>query len=103
MRVIAKRAFISAQFGNVDAGQVIEMSEDYAKMLKEHGLVDISTSPAVKKNPGPKKEDSSADFTQPTEDNSGGSSSQADQASPGPTVKKSGSGGKTKRKRKSRS
>lgn len=73
MIVKAVRPFISAQFGNVEPGRVLEMPDAKARFLMRSGLV------AEHANPLPNG--SSSSFRQPVDVATAGLSSQADQAS----------------------
>lgn len=73
MIVKAVRPFISAQFGNVEPGRVLEMPDAKARFLMGSGLVVEHASPLPN--------GSSSSFRQPVGVRTAGLSSQADQAS----------------------
>lgn len=104
-KVRVVRFFISAQFGNVDVGQVLEVSDLQAKAFVSHGFAKLVTSlppPESKKSPV-KEGQSPLDFTSPAGDRQGrGSSSQAGLVSPKRIVKKSVSGAKKVRKKRAK-
>lgn len=72
MIVKAVRPFISAQFGNVEPGRVLEMPDAKARFLMRSGLVVEHASPLPRGG--------SSSFQQPVGAGAVGSSSQADQA-----------------------
>ena len=69
-KVIALRFFISAQFGNVEAGQVLEATDYQAKLFKEHGLAKLIKSgvPPESKKAGDREGQNPLDFTPPAGD-----------------------------------
>jgi hypothetical protein len=98
MIVKAVRPFISAQFGNVEPGRVLEMPDAKARFLMRSGLV------AEHANPLPNG--SSSSFRKPVDAGQAGSSLPADQASQKKTVRPSEGGEPNptyRRKGKSRS
>ena len=78
MRVIATRFFISAVLGNVEAGQLLDVSEARGKSLIDNGLAKASPS--------------DVSFHDPVEATVSMSSLQAVPASPNQIVKASGFG-----------
>ena len=85
MKIIAKRPFISSKqgLGNVAEGRVVDVEDNYAKMLIKAGLAeDYSAGPSLKD----KRQDS---FTHPVGVNTASvSSSQVGQVLQNQTVKK---------------
>ncbi len=106
-KVKAIRFFISTQFGNVDVGQVLEVSDQQAKAFVSHGFAKLLASDVSlpKKNAASVEGQGPLDFTPPAGGpQERGSSSRAGLVSPKRIVRKSGAGvkkrGKTRAKRK---
>lgn len=101
MKVQATRFFISAQFGNVDENQILDMSDRQASALMDAGLVKefkFNVNKVVEQG------EVSPVFIQPTSEMiTPGSLSPAARASVKKTVKKSTTGGSKAKKGKSRS
>jgi len=104
-KVIAQRFFISAQFGNVHAGRVLEASDLQAQAFITHGFVKLvkpEVSPKVKTAATREGQDP-LDFTPPAGGRQGaGSSSQAGLVLPKRIVKKSGPGVKPARRKRAK-
>ena len=104
-RVKATRFFISAQFGNVDTGRILEVSDHQAKAFVSHGFVKLMAEdvpPESKKSPD-REGRNPLDFTPPAGDQqASGSSSQAGLASRKRIVKKSVPGVKRARKKRAK-
>lgn len=100
MKVRAIKAFISAKLGNVDSGQVLDVSPAYADHLVENKLCTvIDAAPATPARPEPAASDSKKDTAAgpDTTDRQSGSASQAAQASQKKTSKPSTGGSKKKK------
>lgn len=94
MKVRAKKDFISTSFGNISAGQVLDVSERHAKLFVENKLAEHIVEGPVKNNT---EEPKPPVFTQPTADQTPGSSLPAAQVSSKKTVKKLVGGGNKKK------
>jgi len=96
-RVRATRFFISEQFGNVDAGKILEVSDHQAKAFVHHGFAKVikpAVPPESKKTPA-KEGQNPLDFTSPAGGRQeAGSSSQAGTVSKKRIARKSASGAK---------
>ena len=104
-KVKAVKFFISAQFGNVDTGRILEVSDHQAKAFVSHGFVKLMAEdvpPESKKSPD-REGRSPLDFTPPAGGRqASGSSSQAGTVSQKRTAKKSVSGAKRARKKRAK-